>query len=180
MKFSMFEKLDYLREGNAMQQQAYSALKKLKIDEILHPYKPILCGTIPIGVNIDGSDLDIIMEVYEFEHFKQIVTEHFGEMEHFRLKRLMIREVDVMKANFYFDGFEFELFGQPIPVKQQFAYLHMIIEHEILRINPTIKEEVLSLKKQGYKTEPAFCKVLGLKGDPYHSLIQYGKVKRFI
>ena len=43
-----------------------------------------------------------------------------------------------------------------------------------------MKEEIVSLKKQGYKTEPAFCKVLGLKGDPYHSLIQYGKVKRFI
>jgi len=56
----------------------------------------------------------------------------------------------------------------------------MIIEHAILKLDPSVKKEILSLKKQGYKTEPAFCKVLGLKGDPYLSLIQYGKVKRFI
>lgn len=180
MDWPIFDTLDYLQVGNAKQQRAYLALKKLKIDEILHPYKPILCGTIPIGVDIEDSDLDIIMEVYEFENFKQIVTEYFGEMDYFRLKRLMIREVDVMKANFYFNGFEFELFGQPIPVKQQFAYLHMIIEQAILRINPAIKEEILKLKKQGYKTEPAFCQVLGLKGDSYYSLIQYGKEKRLI
>lgn len=176
----MFDTLDYLRIGNAKQQHAYLALKKLNIYEILHPYKPILCGTIPIGVDIEALDLDIIMEVYGFEQFSQIVIERFGKMNHFRLKRLMIREIEVMKANFFFDGFEFELFGQPIPVKQQYAYLHMIIEHAILRRNPVLKEEVLSLKKQGYKTEPAFCMVLGLKGDPYHSLIQYGRGKRFI
>ncbi|KLV27102.1 DUF4269 domain-containing protein [Niallia circulans] len=180
MDWILFDTPDYLQGGSAKQQQAYLALKKLKINEILHSYKPILCGTIPIGVDIESSDLDIIMEVYEFEIFSQIVIDYFGKMNHFRLKRLMIREVEVIKANFYFDGFEFELFGQPIPVKQQYAYLHMIIEHAVLRINPSVKEEVLIRKKQGYKTEPAFCQVLGLKGDPYQALIEYGKAKRFI
>ncbi|EOR23396.1 MULTISPECIES: DUF4269 domain-containing protein [Niallia] len=180
MDCPIFDTLDYLRLGNEKQQHAYLALKKLNIYEILHPYTPILCGTIPIGVDIDSSDLDIIMEVHEVETFKQIVTEHFGKMRNFSLKSLMIREVEVTKANFFFEGFEFELFGQPIPVKQQYAYLHMIIEHAILKLDPSVKKEILSLKKQGYKTEPAFCKVLGLKGDPYLSLIQYGKVKRFI
>jgi len=101
MDCPIFDTLDYLRLGNEKQQHTYLALKKLNIYEILHPYTPILCGTIPIGVDIDSSDLDIIMEVHEVETFKHIVTEHFGKMRNFSLKSLMIREVEVTKANFF-------------------------------------------------------------------------------
>jgi len=51
----------------------------------------------------------------------------------------------------------------------------MVIEHLIMEQFPNIRREVIHLKKQGYKTEPAFCKILGLDGDPYDSLIEYGK-----
>ncbi|WP_430786630.1 DUF4269 domain-containing protein [Virgibacillus flavescens] len=50
----------------------------------------------------------------------------------------------------------------------------MIIEHELLRMNSILKNKVICLKKQGYKTEPAFCKLLGISGDPYTELIQFG------
>ncbi|MFC0560150.1 DUF4269 domain-containing protein [Halalkalibacter alkalisediminis] len=33
-------------------------------------YTPLLCGTLPIQIDIDGSDLDIIMEVNEFNHLR--------------------------------------------------------------------------------------------------------------
>jgi hypothetical protein len=85
-----------------------------------------------------------------------------------------------MNVNFIYNGFEFEIFGQSIPTKKQNAYLHMIIEHELMETYPQMKQEVLTLKKLGFKTEPAFCKILGLDGDPYEELIKYGKERGFI
>ncbi|TYS69311.1 DUF4269 domain-containing protein [Sutcliffiella horikoshii] len=32
----------------------------------------------------------------------------------------------------------------------------------------------MSLKQQGYKTEPAFCKLLNISGDPYEGLLLFG------
>ncbi|UOQ95598.1 DUF4269 domain-containing protein [Halobacillus shinanisalinarum] len=32
----------------------------------------------------------------------------------------------------------------------------------------------MELKKQRYKTEPAFCELLGISGDHYEDLVQYG------
>ncbi|WP_429663416.1 DUF4269 domain-containing protein [Bacillus gobiensis] len=32
-----------------------------------------MCGTLPIGIDIEGSDLDIIMEVNDFNRFENRV-----------------------------------------------------------------------------------------------------------
>lgn len=176
----MFETIEYLLNGNQKQIHAYNAIKTLGIVENLAEFDPILCGTLPIGIDIVGSDLDIIMEVVDFHRFEEKVVALYGGKEHFKLKRLSIRQVTVVKANFMFDGFEFELFGQSQPVKKQFAYLHMIIENSLMKQFPHLRAEVIELKKQGYKTEPAFCNVLGLKGDPYEALLNFGKQMRII
>ncbi len=48
--------------------------------------------------------------------------------------------------------------------------------------NPEMKskafrQEIIALKKQGYKTEPAFAMALGLKGDPYYKeLLNYLRI----
>lgn len=52
----------------------------------LAPYSPVLCGTIPISINVEGSDLDIIMEVYDFETFKQQAANLYGGYDKFVLK----------------------------------------------------------------------------------------------
>lgn len=51
----------------------------------------------------------------------------------------------------------------------------MIIENALLEQFPYIRAEVIRLKKEGMKTEPAFCKIFDLDGDPYESLLQYGR-----
>ncbi|MBB6452333.1 hypothetical protein HNQ94_000778 [Salirhabdus euzebyi] len=171
----MFETIDYLQYGNEKQRLAYNAIRGLRIIEYLKEYTPILCGTLPIGIDLEGSDLDIIMRVVDFDQFEDKVKSLYRQEENFKLKRRVIREIPVIKANFIYGGFEFELFGQPKPVHEQFAYLHMIIENHILKENPHIREEILNYKNRGYKTEAAFCKVLKLKGDPYIELLQYGR-----
>ncbi|RXI96148.1 DUF4269 domain-containing protein [Anaerobacillus alkaliphilus] len=172
----MFTSIDYLKLGNERQRRAYDAIQKVGIMDNLAIYTPILCGTLPIGIDVDGSDLDIIMEVHNFSRFREQVKDLYSHLDNYRLKEVIIRDVPVVKANFLFEGYEFELFGQPQPVFEQNAYLHMIIEDQLIKCIPTLRDQVISLKQRGYKTEPAFCKVLGLdESDPYLSLINYGR-----
>lgn len=171
----MFEKIDYLQLGNEKQIRAYKAISNLGIMDNLSEYNPTLCGTFPLGIDIVGSDLDIIMDVVDFLPYEKMVETLYGDKENFIIKRLLIREDSVVKTNFIFGGFEFELFAQPQPVKEQYAYLHMVIENFLLEQFPYIRAEVTQLKKEGFKTEPAFCEVLGLEGDPYDSLLNYGR-----
>ncbi|MFD2045474.1 DUF4269 domain-containing protein [Ornithinibacillus salinisoli] len=160
--------------------EKYPSDRHLDIFCSLSEYNPMLCGTFPIGIDVEGSDLDIIMEVHDFERFETEMRRLYAGFEDFRIKRKKIRNEPVIKVNFTYEGFEYELFGQAQPVEQQYAYLHMIIESKLMEEIPLLKEKVIYLKKQGVKTEPAFCKVLEIEGDPYDGLIEYGKQKGYI
>ena len=77
-------------------------------------------------------------------------------------------------ANFTLEDFEIEIFGQNRPSREQEAFRHLLIEDEILESkDETFRAEIIKLKKQGFKTEPAFAKLLKLKGDPYLALLAY-------
>ncbi|MEH6937840.1 DUF4269 domain-containing protein, partial [Bacillus sp. JJ664] len=130
---------------------------------------------IPIGIDIEDSDLDIIIEVWDFIHFEKMIRNLYSLQNNFKLSHSIIRDVPAITVNFKFDEFEIEIYAQATPVQKQNAYIHMVIEHLIMEHSPNIRSEVIHLKKQGYKTEPALCKILGLDGDPYDSLIEYGK-----
>ncbi|MUK87939.1 DUF4269 domain-containing protein [Ornithinibacillus sp. L9] len=154
--------------------------RHLEIISDLSEYNPVLCGTFPIGIDVDGSDMDIILEVYDFNGFEEKVKVLYGDLEGFRIKRKTIRNQPIIKANFTDLGMEYELFGQRQPVEKQYAYLHMVIEKVLLEEVPGLRKKVIQLKKQGIKTEPAFCEVLGIVGDPYEGLIEFGKKKGII
>lgn len=107
------------------------------------------------------SDLDIVMEVHNFDVFEQEMRSLYGSYEGFRIKRKN-EKYRIDKVNFEFEGFEFELFAQPKPVRNQNAYRHMIVEHMLLMQHPHIREEILRLKENSLKTEPAFAQVLNI------------------
>lgn len=176
----MFTTITYLASGNSRQTRAYDVMEKLQLFRDLAAYQPILCGTIPIEIDTETSDLDVILEVSDFDQFEEKVRGLYGEMDSFHVKRKSIRTEPVIKVNFSYSEFEFELFAQNQPVMQQYAYLHMIIEHAVLKQQPELKQAIIQRKKQGMKTEPAFCACLGLEGDPYEALLRYGRRKQII
>lgn len=169
-----FENIEYLKFGNAKQQLAYEALTKYEVLLKLKQFDPILVGTIPINIDIENSDLDIICYCRDIVEFKNIIKNNFNSCNNFEIREQNILEHKAIIANFNLDNFEIEIFGQNIPTKQQNAYRHMVIEHSILiEHGEEFRQKIVELKQQGYKTEPAFGILLGLKEDPYMELLNY-------
>lgn len=167
-----FRNIKYLKEGNDKQRLAYSALKDNAILDILHKYDPILVGTIPICIDIETSDLDIICCFKNKLEFIEVLEHYFGSYEKFSLREIDTSNANAVVCNFYCNGMEIEVFGQVLPTLQQAAYRHMLIEYKILQEKgEDFREQIITLKKQGYKTEPAFALLLGLEGNPYKALL---------
>lgn len=169
-----FETIDYLKDGSPRQREAYRVLTENHVLEKLEPFTPLLVGTIPINIDIETSDLDIICYWTDRQVFYDAVSASFNQEQAFSIRQSSASDSNVVVATFRLDGFEFEVFGQNIPTRQQMGYRHMLIEHRLLteRGEP-FRQEIINLKRQGYKTEPAFGKLLGLGPDPYLELLAY-------
>lgn len=169
-----FRTISYLKSGNEIQRRAHEAIAELNLFRDLAGYNPVLCGTVPIAIDVAGSDLDVIMEVHDFGRYMDEIKQRYGNLEGFRMRERTVKGVPSVIANFRFRSFDFELFAQPVPVEEQDAYRHMLIEHHVLKSHPHVRQEIIRLKENGWKTEPAFARVLGLTGDPYDELLAYG------
>lgn len=167
-----FTKIDYLKAGNDRQRKAYEVLTKYKIFEKLEFYSPILAGTIPIEIDIEGSDLDIICEIKDQVEFKSFLNKTFSEFD-LNIEAIVINETESVVCYFKLEEFPIEIFGQNKPTTQQNAYLHMIAEYKILQEKgDNFRQKIIDLKKQGLKTEPAFGVLLNLE-NPYVDLLKF-------
>lgn len=170
--YGHFDTLEYLATGSPRQQESYALLHGHQVFDKLTRYAPLLVGTIPIGIDVESSDLDIICCIKDEELFSADVKEAFSECQAFSLETAVINDVSSVIANFMIDGQLIEVFGQAVPVKEQNGYRHMIAEYELLRKHgEPLRQQVIQLKRQGLKTEPAFAQALGLAGDPYQALL---------
>lgn len=172
--------LSILKNGDEKQRRAYQALKELNILHDLSSYKPLLCGTIPLGIDHEQSDLDIVLETDHLDSLALKLKTTYGQHSEFSQKKTTVRRREVLITNFFFEDFEFELFAQAQSTKEQYGYLHMLVEYYLLKENPEWKKRIRKMKKNGLKTELAFCLLLDLKGDPYDELIRYGRAKKYI
>lgn len=169
-----FKNIEYLKTGNGRQRLAYKVLHELAIYEKLKNYNPILAGTIPIGIDLPESDLDIICECENHPEFSTLLSELFENENEFEIYPTVKKGIPTTIARFKTPDFEIEIFGQNIPTERQNAFRHMLIEYKLLEEKgPEFKTEIIHLKSLGLKTEPAFAKLLGLAGDPYEELLNY-------
>ncbi|MEN5234246.1 DUF4269 domain-containing protein [Sphingobacterium faecium] len=166
-----FRNIDYLILGNTKQRKIHQIITEYHIFEILKAYKPILVGTIPINIDIDESDVDIILQTKNLKKLNQLLLESFSQYAQFRLSSNASK---VLISSFTIDDIPIEIYATDIDTEKQNGYLHMIKEYEILKArDDNFKMEIIKLKKQGVKTEPAFCKLLNINGDPYVELLKY-------
>ena len=165
---------DYLRRGNDRQRAAYKALGDLRIFETLAPYHPMLAGTIPLAIDIPGSDLDVLCEVHDFDGFAEALRGAYGHRPDFNLSHFTAgRDAPYRTASFSHGGFAVEVFGQARPVSRHRGYRHMVVEARLLALGgEPLQSAIIALKRSGLKTEPAFARHLGIHGDPYLALLE--------
>ena len=171
-----FTTIDYLKNGNEKQKRVYEILTKHQILEKLKEYSPILAGTIPIEIDIEGSDLDIICEVdlrFEEDFLDDLMFSKFIPHDvEVKVEYPIINGEKCIVLNFTLEEFSIEIFGQNKPTIEQNAYRHMIAEYKILQEKgENFKQKIIEFKQKGIKTEPAFGMLLGLN-NPYEDLLK--------
>lgn len=165
-----FRSIKYLKHGTGKQQECYRALSSLRIFEILAPYAPVLAGTFPLGIEVEGSDLDIVCQTDDLLEFRNLMEKEFSRLSDFSVK--ISGEKDVLTCNFMAENFPVEVYASAQDPLLGNGYRHMRIEYRLLDLlGDTFREEIIALKSAGMKTEPAFARVLGLGGDPYRAVL---------
>lgn len=165
-----FSSLDYLRCGNDLQRRSYEMLEREGIFRKLAPYGPLLAGTIPICIDVEGSDLDIVCRTGDADGFALFANVKFGHYDGFSSS---VHDDGVAVCRFECDGIPVEIYASDIEPSRSNAYRHMLVEERVLRLlGETFRSEVVRLKRQGMKTEPAFAVLLGMGGDPYEGMLR--------
>lgn len=162
--------IGYLQHGSAAQQRAFGLLQRHELLARLRRYDPVLVGTFPLDLTVPGSDLDIICEVPDPADFRRALA-GFAEYAGYALRPASTAP-PALVALFEVEGLAVEVFGQALPTACQNGYRHLVVEARLLAAGgAALRRQVLALKANGVKTEPAFAQVLGLPGNPYQALL---------
>ena len=163
-----------LARGTPRQRDAARTLIEAGVFERLAAYGPALAGTIPIGVDVDGSDLDILCEVHDFRPFAADAARSFSRFEGFAWTPLRFRQGALSATmRFLCGGYRLEIFAQALPVARQHGWRHMMVQARLLarERGDALRAAVMERRHGGMKTEPAFAEALGLAGDAYEALL---------
>lgn len=158
---------EYLKNGNSRQKLCYAVISETMLIERLAEFQPLVVGTIPIGIDIPGSDLDVVCGTDDLHKVRRSVRRYFSHYPAF---------TESLNENVYVAGFEYK--GLPVEVYAecrasflQNGYRHMVVEDRILRLaGEEFRMKIVGLKLDGLKTEPAFGILLGLE-EPYSALL---------
>ena len=149
-----------------------SAVTSSAVMELLKPFDPRIVGTLPLGIAVPGSDIDIVCHAPDPNAFVDIVWAHYRSADDFLLYRWTSGTRPAI-ARFVWDGWPFELFGDLLPVDRQQGWIHFEVERRLLALDDgRLRRAVGKLRADGLKTEPAFAAVLGIPGDPYRGLLE--------
>lgn len=97
----------------------------------------------------------------------------FGKYQSFQLGKTLVNCIETIIASFTIEGQEIEVFGQTTPTTLQNGYRHMVVEQRLLaKYGEDLRLQIIELKNQGLKTEPAFARALNIEGDPYIELLK--------
>lgn len=166
-----FRSTEYLRSGSAVQRRCYEALSSHGIMESLAQYAPVLAGTFPLGIDVRGSDMDIVCRWSgDYASFGDEMSRLFAGYDDFSTG--VSGSGKAFLCRFTAGGIPVEIYAADAEPVRSDAYRHMLAEARVLRLlGGEFMRKVVKLKEKGVKTEPAFARLLGLEGDPYAAVL---------
>ncbi len=167
-------------ESNA---PVFSALNESKILDKFSENLPLIAGTFPLGLETSESDLDILLQAQDLDALERKLIDfgdHLKKQDHsnFKITRETVNSLPSLICNFIFSGVAFEIFAQNKTAVEQVAYRHFLIEERLLKLGGLpFLDLVLTYRRQGLKTEPAFIKALiGKSENAYDLLLKIQKL----
>ena len=160
--------ISYLKDGNPKQRKVYDILKRIEILEYLEDFSPIVVGTIPLGIDIETSDLDIVCQFNDKEEIEKVLVEKYSHFDQFTIRKM---GENAYAYNFWFENCEIEVYASKVPTEESNSYRHLLIADRLLSLyGESFKQKIVQLKKEGYMTEPAIAKLLDLHGETYETI----------
>lgn len=153
-------------------QKVFNATRNLMILSHLKEFRPLVAGSVPLGISVGSSDLDILVVSDDLMLISKKLESLYGGCDDFKVFQINKGNIESVVASFVYEGVMFEVFAQSVESVQQRAYLHFQTEERLLKIGgDKFLEKIADLRKSGLKTEPAFGHALKLKEDPYLKLL---------
>ncbi len=138
--------------------------------DLLDCFDPRIAGTLPLGVSLPGSDIDILCHAPEPNDVADRLWQSRERLTALTLRR-WISGGRPLVATFAIDDWPVEVFASPAEVERQAGWRHFVVERRLLELaGEALRQRVLGLRRAGARTEPAFAAALGLHGDPYAAL----------
>lgn len=147
------------------------ALRLSRTLAILAEFDPRIVGTLPIGIAMPESDIDVICHIGDTERFVATIWSAFAAYPQF-VMRQWVGDGRPVIASFVAHDWPIEIFGQAVPVDEQAAWRHFSVEKRLLSLGgEALRQAVMARRRSGEKTEAAFAGVLRLDGDPYRTMV---------
>src|SRR5688500_2261573 len=129
----------------------------IELDLLSHlgEFDPVLAGTLPLGLENEQSDLDILCYDESLDSYAEVVKFAYGNKYDFAINYTTKNDLPTAICTFRTQGLPVEHYAQARPTEQQNAYLHMVAEARLLREGGEEAVRVIrDLKQEGMKTEP--------------------------
>jgi predicted metalloenzyme YecM len=165
-KFSNFNvKFHHHALNHIIELEKSTALDFLPKLQNFAKYSPQIAGTIPLGIAVQGSDLDVLMQAFDFDELAKDILAYFPDAK-------ITSNTEMLTANFHYGALPVEIYAENLVPLEQKAYRHLRIEGRLIKLlGHKFKNNVIKLKQTGLKTEPAFGKILNLS-SPYEELLE--------
>lgn len=153
------------------------ALSGSGVLDLLAGFDPRIAGTLPLGISLAGSDIDILCHAPEPNDVADCLWQASEWLSGLTLWRWTSGERPLV-AIFTIGDWPVEVFASLVEVDLQAGWRHFVVEERLLALaGDALRERVLTLRRAGAKTEPAFAAALGLQGDPYDALYRLSRVR---
>ena len=159
-----FSGTEYLRFGSAVQRRCYGVLSSHGIMESLAQYAPVLAGTFPLGIDVCGSDMDIVCRwTGDFTSFGDEMSRLFAGYDDFSTG--VSGDGKAFLCRFTAGGIPVEIYACNMEPVRSNAYRHMLVEARVLRLlGGEFMRRVVELKEKGVKNIKFMCLVAAPEG----------------